>query len=196
MLKTIFNQNFFKNNKGFTLIELLIVIVIVGILAGVLIAVIDPVKQQNRSRNAAIKSSITKVSFAINAAKSGLGTLPDEVALSSELNNITTLTSECDTPDTLDCAYTISGTILPETCNTGSVDSLSYGSGSSSCYFGIVSTGAALRDGDFRVYGKKFKLNGADPDEVFVFDSSLGLYLCDASVAGSLDLDSVCTLED
>jgi len=183
------------NTKGFTLIELLIVIVIVGILAGVLIAVIDPVKQQNRSRNAGIKSSITKVAFAINAAKSGLGTLPDETALAIELNNISPLSSECETPATLDCAYTVAGTKLPSTCTSGSVAGLSYGDGSNDCYFGIIATGA-LDDGLFRVFGKKFKLNSADPSEVYVFDSSSGLYLCDYAVADATDLSSVCVLEN
>lgn len=184
-----------SNQKGFTLIELLIVIVIVGILAGVLIAVIDPVKQQNRSKNAAVKSAITKVSFAINAARSGLGTLPDETTLGTELNNIT-VGSNCDTVDTLDCDYTVAGTSLADTCGSGDPDSISHGVGTSPCSFSIKSIGTTLTDGAFRVFGKKHKLNSADTDESFVFDSTQGLYLCPSLSADTLDLPGDCVLSD
>jgi len=167
------------SNKGFTLIELLIVIVIVGILAGVLIAVIDPVKQQNRSKNAAVKSSIIKASFAINAAKSGLGTLPDEVDLGTELENLT-LGTGCDTAGTLDCTFDIAGTSLPATCGTGDTSDSSHSTGNTQCHLGILSIGSTLDVGHFRVFGKVHKLEDTDDDEAFVFDSSEGLFVCSA----------------
>jgi len=51
--------------RGFTLIELLIVIVILGILAGVVVIVINPTRQQNRAKDAIIKSTLIKISMVL-----------------------------------------------------------------------------------------------------------------------------------
>ena len=63
-------------NSGFTLVELLVVIAIIGILSGILITTIDPVRQQNRSRNASIRAAISKAGHAVNVSKAATGSLP------------------------------------------------------------------------------------------------------------------------
>ena len=183
-----------KKQKGFTLIELLIVIVIIGVLAGVLIAVINPFRQQNRARNAAIRAGAMKVAFAINTARAGLGKLPDEVELDSELENIIP-GSGCDTVATLNCTIKVSGIIMPETCVSGGVYGHSDTAGSP-CVFGIVSIGSSLVDGMFRIAAKQFKLDPADAGLIYVFDSTIGMYSCPADTdytSSGLDLTNVCT---
>lgn len=68
---------------GFTLIELLLVIVILGILAGVVITVINPAAQQNRARDAVLKSSMEKIGLAINADWSAYQRYPSCADLNS-----------------------------------------------------------------------------------------------------------------
>lgn len=161
--------------KGFTLIELLIVIVIIGILASVLIAVINPARQQNRARNAAIRSSMQKIGFALNTARAGIGSLPDEINLTEELDNISTV-SGCDTVGELDCTVNMGGVALPMTCNGLGYPAVG---GSGQCYITIVSANTDLTIGEFRIIAQKFRLNDAtDTDEMFVFDSNEGFFTC------------------
>jgi len=72
--------------QGFTLIELLIVIAIIGILAAVLIAVINPAKQQNKAKDAVIKSTMEKMVLAINTYYSAYGKYPTCTELNAEFN--------------------------------------------------------------------------------------------------------------
>lgn len=155
-----------KKQKGFTLIELLIVIIIIGILAGVLIAVLNPIKQRVRAQNAALKSAVEKVSFAINSYRSATGKLPDEVVLASEVENLTLL-DDCDTATELDCSYSFSGTKPPATCDGGT----------GQCTFRLYSAGESLSDGYFRITVKKHIMQG-ETDGYYIFDSSAGLFEC------------------
>ncbi len=165
------------NEKGFTLIELLIVIVIIGILSGILISVVDPVRQQNRSRNAAIKAAVNKASFAINTARAGMGTLPSDDQLEDELENMTP--NDCNNTDELSCAFTLAGTVLPNTCNGD--PAYAGANGSSACHF--YAHAPDLDSSVFRVIAKKYKLDPGNDDEdesVYVFDSSQGFWECPA----------------
>ena len=49
-----------KSEKGFTLIELLIVITIIGVLSSVLTVVVNPVRQKQRARESALKTTVEK----------------------------------------------------------------------------------------------------------------------------------------
>ncbi len=165
----------FHRNSGFTLIELLIVIVIIGILAGVLIAVINPFRQQNRARNASIEGAITKLAFAVNTARAGLGTLPDETQLTTELENITPSGTTCNTTNSLDCIFALSGTVLPMTCSASGEPSTN---GTTRCLFRLVSTGLSLISGKFRIIAQRYNLNPDASNTAYVFDSSTGLWSC------------------
>jgi prepilin-type N-terminal cleavage/methylation domain-containing protein len=181
-----------KNNQGFTLIELLIVIIIIGILSGVLIAVINPFRQQSRAKNATIRASINKIAFGINTARAGMGRLPAETELTTELENLT-LGPDCeDGDDVLDCTFELSGTNMPLTCTAGEPVVGAPAAGDA-CRMRLVSTGTTLVDGQFRVISKKFKLDPADPDEIYIFDASNGLFECayDVNVTG-VDLVDSC----
>lgn len=170
-----------NNQKAFTLIELLVVIVIIGILAGVLIAVINPFRQQNRAKNGTVKATIQKLAFAVNTARAGMGVLPDETQLDTELDNITVSSARCGTEDELNCTFNVSGINLPATCGGDYVS----GTGENQCEFGIYSSD--IEGGSFRVAAKIFKLTSDDASEetgnnIYVFDSSDGLFNCDAGV--------------
>lgn len=180
-------------DTGFTLIELLVVVVIIGILAGVLIAVVNPYRQQNRARNATVKAGLTKVAFAINTARASLGRLPASSELAVELDNVTP-NADCDATDALDCRFTLSGTVLPKTCDAGLISGDA--ENASLCNLAIATTNAgSLETGAFRVTAKQFKINPTDVGAIFVFDSTRGLWSCpsDASYA-SVDLDANCTV--
>ncbi len=172
----------FRANSGFTLIELLIVIVIIGILAGVLIAVINPVRQQNRARNAAVRAAILKVAFGVNTVRAGIGRLPAEDELTTELENITTVGTTCDTTGVLDCYFSVSGTSLPAIC--ASPESAIPTNGSSQCALHLVTTSSDLRTGTFRIASAKFPLTPGVTTglQIYLFDSSRGLLECDSTV--------------
>lgn len=166
-----------KGDQAFTLIELLVVIVIIGILAGVLISTINPFRQQNRARNAAIRAALQKVSFAINTSRASIGQLPASSELTTELENITTI-SDCTSDTDLDCTFKVSGVIMPETCTGNNVGG--HSDTGNQCVFGVSSTGGSLMAGMFRVAAKQFKLDPADAALIYVFDSRNGLYSCPA----------------
>ena len=135
MSKLIKKSSQLKNsakNSGFTLIELLVVIAIIGILSGILITTIDPVKQQNRSRNASIRAAISKAGHAVNVTKAATGSLPSGAQLGQELENISFQTP-CTSTSLLDCKFSVSGTSLPKICGTDYVlptsGSIAFGTG-------------------------------------------------------------------
>jgi len=78
-----------KNNKGFTLIELMVVIMIIGILAGIVITVINPVAQQNKAKDAVIKSTMSKISVAIMAHYNAYNAYPTCAQLGDSLTSFT-----------------------------------------------------------------------------------------------------------
>ncbi len=185
-------------NSGFTLIELLVVIALIGILAGVLVTTIDPVKQQNRSRNASIKSSLAKAGHAVNVTKAATGSLPSGTQLGQELENIYYDSSytNCTSSTLLDCRFSVSGTSLPKNCGSDAVIPTS--TGTSQCFMRIVSYGTSsggnLSAGKFRIVAAKFPLNtSATTYELYVFDSRLGLLECGTSISytGTSDLSVV-----
>lgn len=55
-----------KNYPALTLVELLVVIGIIIILASVALVIIDPVRQQNRSRDAVLKNSIASLGQSVD----------------------------------------------------------------------------------------------------------------------------------
>ena len=115
--------NMYKNNsqKGFTLIELLIVIVIIGILAAVLISVLNPVQQQNRARDASVRSSINKMALATKSLASGTttGELPTPAEFVTGVSNVVTATETCSSaaPGVEDCTIEVNGINLPADCD-------------------------------------------------------------------------------
>jgi len=78
----------FLSKKSFTLIELLIVIAIIGILSGVVLAVINPATQRNRSKDAIIVSTLTKLSLVLSVRYSTNLSDPSFVQLMAEVNNL------------------------------------------------------------------------------------------------------------
>lgn len=199
MSKLIKKSSQLKNsakNSGFTLIELLVVIAIIGILSGILITTIDPVKQQNRSRNASIRAAISKAGHAVNVTKAATGSLPSGAQLGQELENISFQTP-CTSTSLLDCKFSVSGTSLPKICGSDYVIPTS--TGTSQCYMHIVSYGSSgggnLTAGKFRIVAAKFPMSSSDANELYVFDSHLGLLECGTSISytGTTDLAVVTT---
>lgn len=182
-MKKLIKKSFHRKEKGFTLIELLIVIVIIGILAGVLIAVINPVRQQNRARNATVRASILKVAFAVNSVRAGIGTLPSNDEIDIELENMTPNATNCAaSATTLNCAFNLSGTTMPQYCETAN-DTNPIATGTQFCNMRLVSVGdntyGSLLNGQFRVVGAKFDLDTANPERhLYIFDSTQGLLEC------------------
>ena len=200
MSKLIKKSSQLKNsakNSGFTLIELLVVIAIIGILSGILITTIDPVRQQNRSRNASIRAAISKAGHAVNVTKAATGSLPSGAQLGQELENISFQTP-CTSTSLLDCKFSVSGTSLPKNCGTTDYV-IPTSTGTSQCYMRIVSygtsTGGNLTAGKFRIVVAKFPMSSSDANELYVFDSHLGLLECGTSISytGTTDLAVVTT---
>ena len=201
MSKLIKKSSQLKNsakNSGFTLIELLVVIAIIGILSGILITTIDPVRQQNRSRNASIRAAISKAGHAVNVTKAATGSLPSGTQLGEELENIYYDSSytNCRSSTLLDCRFSVSGTSLPKNCGSDAVIPTS--TGTSQCFMRIVSYGTSsggnLSAGKFRIVAAKFPLNtSATTYELYVFDSRLGLLECGTGISytGTSDLSVV-----
>ena len=182
LIKKSFHRKENRKEKGFTLIELLLVIAIIGILSGAVITVINPVRQQNRTRNATIRSSVSKVASAVNTVKAGIGTLPSNAQLTVELENITPNGVYCAPSNKiLNCLFSLPGTALPKYCNSNSADPLP--TGTNPCFFRIVSGGGGvvsydnLPAGKFRVGAAIFDLDTQD-HYLIVFDSSQGLLMC------------------
>ena len=195
-MNKLIKKSFHRKEKGFTLIELLIVIVIIGILAGVLIAVINPVRQQNRARNAAVRAAILKASFAVNTVRAGIGTIPSNSTLSQELENMvpSPTVGECDpaTADELDCLFSLSGTQLPGLCPAGSP--IPGAAAATQCYMHLVSAGADLLSGQFRLAAAKFPLSTggtAEAPAYYLFDSSNGLMTCPATADTYTDFTAI-----
>jgi len=198
-MKKLIKKSFHRKEKGFTLIELLIVIVIIGILAGVLIAVINPVRQQNRARNAAVRAAVLKAAFAVNTVRAGIGTLPSNSTLGQELENMVSASDTLCVPgtdDELDCQFTLSGTQLPLLCDPAT-NGARPGATGTQCYMHLVSNGADLLSGQFRLAAAKFPLStrGVMEDPAYyLFDSSNGLMTCsDATVDYTADFATVPT---
>jgi len=195
MFKSIIGKSkkSFHNGFGFTLIELLVVISIIGILSGVTMLIINPTRIQNRSKNAAIKSTLSKLSYATNGARAALGSVPSNTTILSEFEGVTSKT--CTAGNLLNCTFSVGASALPSTCSSEYA-----GTGENPCYFRIfsVSTGYIdLTNAKFRVVAKKFKLDSTDADQVYVMDSSLGLKVCGASDAiESATLPVTCVNED
>ncbi len=74
--------------KGFTLIELLIVIVILGVLAGVVIVVINPTQQQNRGKDAVLKSTLEKIGMVLASDYAASNTDPTWTQFQEDVANL------------------------------------------------------------------------------------------------------------
>ena len=118
-------RKLYSRSTGFTLIELLIVIVIIGILAGVVIGVLNPVQQQNRARDAATRSSLSKMALSTKSlfasSPRSVNRSPTHAEFSGGVGNIGTSGAACTNNDPLDgtttCTFTIEGISLPATCS-------------------------------------------------------------------------------
>jgi len=129
------NMTFKSSQKGFTLIELLIVIIIIGILAGVLIAVINPTAQQNRARDAVVRSAINKIALSTNSYISAYGRIPDEVEFLGGIE-ATGFGADCATATTADCRFEVNNSPLSAFCATLNY----YGTGTTQCYYRYAGT--------------------------------------------------------
>ena len=111
-------------HKGFTLIELLIVIVIIGILAGILIAVIDPRTQQNRARDANVRSAINKLALHVGSYVSAYGVIPDDIEFQSGLQNSGVAGTYAAAADDAQLTFNLTNSLLDAV--TGSLIGLSF----------------------------------------------------------------------
>lgn len=164
-------KRYLSSQSGFTLIELLIVIVIIGILAGVLVAIIDPVKQQNRARDASVQATLNKIGLAVGAYRSAYGAPPDGLQFLGTIEGETPVAGSGCTTGSNYCHFTLAQTPLPQNadfvggCNaTHYVGNLDDTASNQDCEFRYVVTNAG---DDFAVYGKSYGINNG----VFVFDS-------------------------
>ena len=156
--------------SGFTLIELLIVIVIIGILAGVVIGVLNPVAQQNRARDASIRSQIDKMALSGKSLYvSSLRTNDRSPTHAEFIQGVGGSTAEvnCTSTDATEataiCAFSITGVPLPAGGTTGCAATPVDYSGTAvggQCKFGF------WRDGtSFRVIAKGY----AAPQRTFIY---------------------------
>jgi prepilin-type N-terminal cleavage/methylation domain-containing protein len=188
MTETTKNTHSSHKERGFTLIELLVVIVILGILAGILITVLNPVRQQNRSRNATVRSGIGKVAYGLNSVLSATGTLPTEDQVLVELQNLALASGDTATAadPAINLRFNVPGVALPKTCGATAVYE---GGGTTQCVFRMIS--GPLLDGHFRVIGKTWELTptavGTD-DTYFVFDSQEGSFECPSATVPTLNM--------
>lgn len=144
------------SSRGFTLIELLLVIVIIGILAGTIITLINPIQQQNRAKDANVKSALSKVALATQSFISAYGVIPKDTEFILALNSATgTGCSEGD----YTCSFSISGVEMPTGCGTGSYST-------SPCLLKYV--GESVNKKTFILYAKSFGL----PTGVFSFTNN------------------------
>lgn len=106
-------------DTGFTLIELMIVIVVIGILSAILIGIINPIKIQNRAKDATTKAMINKVVLATSAYISATGRIPQESEVLGELTAVVSSagTQGCVTDSEASCTFEVSGSALPVTCS-------------------------------------------------------------------------------
>jgi len=99
--------------KAFTLIELLIVISIIAILSAVLISVLNPIKQQEKAKDAVIIASMEKVVGSIEAYQNAFAKPPTCLKLTnSELKNVTAASTCADSFAA--GTFTLSGVKTPD----------------------------------------------------------------------------------
>ncbi len=135
-----------KNSHGFTLIELLLVIVIIGILAGTIITLINPIQQQNRAKDANVKSALSKIALATQSFISAYGTIPKDTEFILALNAATG--TGCSDGD-YTCSFSIGGVEMPTGCGTGSYST-------SPCLLKYVGN---ISNKTFTLYAKSFGLS-------------------------------------
>lgn len=165
---------FKKNEEGFTLIELLIVIVIIGILAGVMVSVIDPATQQNRAKDANVKSTLNKVALATQAYVSAYGSDPTDTAFIAALDNAAPFSGTCEQGNDYECLFSVTGNDLPEMCSGNYWGGVNAGE---QCYYRYL---GAIDSSNFVIQAKSFGI----VDKVFVFDSTAGaIQHCDLAGA-------------
>jgi len=147
---------------GFTLVELLIVIVIIGILAGVLIGVMDPVQQQNRARDGAIRAALNKAVLSTKSLLVSSTRTTNDVPTPAEFingigNRGTNTCTVIDPTVTRSCTFTATGISLPTDCSSA------YGgsAGGAACSFVYYRTPTS-----FRIGARGF----ARPVALFVYD--------------------------
>lgn len=154
-----------KSQMGFTLIELLIVIVIIGILAGVLLTVLNPVQQQNRARDASLRSTMNKMALATKAiiASSSTGNIPTNAEFFASLSNVNqTEANTCRTLLTAPCFVTVTGINLPTDCSANNGYN---GTGAGVCKVNYWTSTVAGQPQHFRLAVKSF----ANPRGIFLY---------------------------
>ncbi len=132
-------KNLTTFQAGFTLVELLIVIVIIGILAGVVISVLNPIQQQRRARDGAVKAQLDKMALSakslfasspridersptLSEFAQGFASSPDIMA--NCLSNVTSATTSC--------LFSVISQPLPTDCAVNGYSGMSGGTG---CFF-------------------------------------------------------------
>jgi prepilin-type N-terminal cleavage/methylation domain-containing protein len=168
------------NKKGFTLIELLVVISIIGILAGILVLVINPTQQQNKARNATIKSTMLKIAYGINAARASNGSIPSNTIFPNEISAIATSPAVVTTGTALNYRFAIDGVNLPDSCATG----LPSTTGTAACQFTALS--ADLSGSEYRVYAEVYSVNPSDLNRVYVYSSTYGFWDCPSTMIATI----------
>jgi len=159
------------NSKGFTLVELLIVIVIIGILSGVAITVIDPIKQQNRAKNAVAISVINKAALATEGYISAYGHVPSATEFLAGLKGAAAVSvALCAAGNVTPCFFTINANPLPLGCVTPTAGTAYPASGTTQCYFYYNATPTGVASTTFSIYARAFD----DNNSVIRYDNTTG----------------------
>jgi prepilin-type N-terminal cleavage/methylation domain-containing protein len=153
-LKSDFSQ------VGFTLVELLIVIVIIGILAGVVIGVLNPVQQQNRARDAGLRSQLDKMALSTKSLYASSPRTTNRAPTTNEfaqgIANYVVSTSagstDCiagananDAAWTGQCQFQLNGVGLPLGASPIGCQGLYNGDGANQCNFAYYRTPTTFR---------------------------------------------------